>query len=535
MFSSLEMRAGRALIGCWIVAVVWFAVPTQDAVAQLRTGRATRSLTLTNNSGAAPGLDSSVKSTGNRQASQARAQIRRGSGGASYASFQSPATEPALDSSQQPGAVSPSMPSPIVGDGSYPIDGGMSASPPLSGYGDGYSGNLFVEHGQCTTGCDDYPMQRVGHGQLCGNACDNVCGGEVCGGFGTSPLQAIVRNLMCNSYFRIEGANTGIDGAVTPALITTGPATSPLAGRIDQDETDILFGGLLNDVDNLGIRVTAGTWFDARRTRGFLFRGFNSGRLESAFSGNEFSHGVLTRPFFDVQANDEATNVITFDGIASGSIDATYETEAYGADFLYRKCISHWRGSRWDLLAGFQTLRLDDDLTLQSSTFSGGTGTIAIRDAFATENRFNGATLGLMHTMQGRSFSLESLFKLGFGGVERMVMIDGERTTTISPTNSFSESQGLLARNPNNGVFTDDTSVVVPEFGLTLSYRLTSQLDCTLGFSHITIDNVARAGEQIDRNVNLSSPLTGQIAPIFDLFESTVSISSLNFGLQYRY
>jgi hypothetical protein len=352
-------------------------------------------------------------------------------------------------------------------------------------------------------------------------------------------------------YYRAEAALFWENNPILPALVTTGPQSDgqDTAGRFDRPNTTFLFGGARSDDSkantdsNTGFRFTIGTWWDACQDRGVMVRLYDAGTFSTVFRASDTTNSVLARPFFNVgvNPNTEATNLIAFPNVATGNIQVTVNSEVYGGDLLLRKRLFEDCFGRYDILAGYQHARIEELLEVTSTTTQlvNGQATgprLDIRDQFETSNRFHGGTLGLRHSGQFLCWSLETMFKLGFGNLQRIVEIEGSRTTTVG-NNSFTEAQGLLARNSNSGRFVDETFVVSPEFNLTLGYLVTRDLNITFGYSILSLPKVARASDQIDpaRQSNLTNPLTGTLAPVFNLAEHNFELSSLNLGLQWRY
>ena len=121
------------------------------------------------------------------------------------------------------------------------------------------------------------------------------------------------------------------------------------------------------------------------------------------------------------------------------------------------------------------------------------------------------------------------MFKLGMGNMQRDVTITGfQRVNNATPT-----AEGLLARSSNNGFYSSNTFVFSPEVNITLGYRLTNNLEATVGYNYLGLPKVARGGEQIDTAANLNSNTPSR--PAFSLHESNFHLHSLNYGLQYRY
>jgi hypothetical protein len=157
-------------------------------------------------------------------------------------------------------------------------------------------------------------------------------------------------------------------------------------------------------------------------------------------------------------------------------------------------------------------------------------------DRFRARSQFHGGAIGLNGQVRDCNWYFDGLFKVGIGMMERNVDISGSSSVTVG-TDITRRDQGLLARRTNIGRFQNDTFVMVPEIGLTIGYRLTNQLDFTVGYNMLRLPKVTRAVDSLDRNLasNLSDPLTGDISPSFVFRESNFTLHSLNLGLQWAY
>jgi hypothetical protein len=96
-----------------------------------------------------------------------------------------------------------------------------------------------------------------------------------------------------------------------------------------------------------------------------------------------------------------------------------------------------------------------------------------------------------------------------------------------------------LAQASNSGGHTLDQFAVIPEFGATVGWDITSRLRANVGYTFIYWTGLARPGEQIDTKVNLSqlSPggLVGAAVPKFPGLTSDFWAQGLAFGLAYRF
>lgn len=373
--------------------------------------------------------------------------------------------------------------------------------------------------------------------------CMNDCGS----GFliQTPPL---VGNILGRMQLRIEAATFWPDGQNLPQLVTTrrpanDPATDGLIGRTD---TVNLFGGseVLGETTQ-GIRGELGSYFDDCGSHGFLLRFFDVGSNALTFTSTPTSEPVVTRPFFSTANNAQSTIAINYPNSTSGSLNANISSDVYGGDILFRKRLVKDCAGQIEFLAGYQTARLADSLFIDSTTTAltntpAPAGTISqLRDQFMTTNRFNGMALGLNGILKERCWTLSGMVKLGLGNMERSVSINGTSTITVpgNPGSTSTSANGLLARNTNEGNYVSSTFIVTPETNLTLGYRLTRQLEATLGYSYLGLPKVARVADQLDPQLaaNLNNPPSGASTPSFSLRESNFSLHSLDYGLQWRY
>jgi hypothetical protein len=345
-------------------------------------------------------------------------------------------------------------------------------------------------------------------------------------------------------YVRGEFAWFWGSGQSLPTLVTTsvGNPLPPIeeAGLLDDPDTRSLFGGSEVGVDaTVGWRAEVGIWLDDERASGVLLRAFDAGENDLGFQSNQSIHAVIARNFLDVGPPVEQSLVsIAYPSQTFGSVDANLSSNTYGGDLLYRSLICQDDLGRWDWVGGYQLARLDESLQVVSRTNSltPPNPILDQTDHFATSSRFHGGTLGVLGEVRDGCWYFGGLFKLGLGSMERETAIRGSSTTTING-NRDSKDEGLLARRTNNGTYTDDTFVWVPELGLTAGYRLTRCLDMTLSYGFLRLPKVTRVTAALDPELasNLSDPLTGEVRPRFQFSEANFSLHSLNLGLQLAY
>jgi hypothetical protein len=99
---------------------------------------------------------------------------------------------------------------------------------------------------------------------------------------------------------------------------------------------------------------------------------------------------------------------------------------------------------------------------------------------------------------------------------------------------------GLLALQSNIGHFSRDHTVVIPEFGLKVGYAVTSCLRVYAGYSLLYWGDVARAGNQVDLNINprllppVMSPV-GALRPAARFEDSGFWAQGIDLGVELRF
>lgn len=365
------------------------------------------------------------------------------------------------------------------------------------------------------------------------------CGGYLgqcgCGEVPTLNIQlAFPYGFLMNRFSaRLEAATFWPSDSTIPGLVRTGAVGS--AGSTD------LFGGTVPmDETVQGLRGEFGWLFRNDLCSSMQLRFFDSGAQSLTFDSTQSTATSIVRPYLDPTTSTQQSISILEPGVSSGSVLAHATSDVYGGDLLLKSIIRNNYMGRTEFLAGAQAARLSDSISVSSTTSAIPSGNLLqLNDTFITNNRFYGGTLGVSSITYGRSWSLSGMFKLGLGNMERNVTINGTQTITVpgTPPSVTSSSNGLQARSTNNGFYTNDTFVVSPELNVTLGYRLTRNLEATVGYSFLELPKVVRAANQFDPQLasNLSNPLVGAARPSFSLTESNFTLHSVNYGLQYRY
>jgi hypothetical protein len=352
-------------------------------------------------------------------------------------------------------------------------------------------------------------------GAACGPDCCPPCS-PCCSGF----------------YVRAEYIFFGLKGLDLPPLVTTSPedTDSENAGVLGEEGTRILFGrdSVNSDVQSGG-RLTVGVWCDPCRRLGIEADYFAIGDQTAGFHRASDGDPILARPFYDVVAGTENASQVAFPNIIAGQIEARARTRFVGAGVrgIYNLCNGTGCGTscitccpvstayRFDFITGYRFLRVDDRLTVvedSTSLETAAPGSFLIRDEFETENQFHGWDLGTSFNCCKGCWSVDLLSKIAIGNTRSNVNISGS-TVITDDTGSETFTGGFLAQRTNIGRREFDEFAVVPELGVMVGYQINPCWRATLGYTFIYWSRVARAGDQIDRDLNpdLLPPEEGEV------------------------
>jgi hypothetical protein len=289
-----------------------------------------------------------------------------------------------------------------------------------------------------------------------------------------------------------------------------------------------------------------GGWFDARQTVGLGFRYFDIGDEKDGFRASSGGDPILARPFFNADLNTQDALLVAYPGISVGSVDMVTTNEARGFDALLHLLLLAGGCNRLDLIGGYQYSRIDDGVLASDSLVSQDpnglipVGTVIdTRDQFDVENEFNGGSIGLLGTAEDGRLTWRLLTKVGFGNMRQETTISGTTVTTIPGGPSATQNFGLLALPTNIGTTEQDEFAVVPELNVSVGYKITNQLQLTIGYSYIYWSKVALAGEVIDTTINptqMGGPLVGPPVPtVLPSGNDGFWYQGLDFGLNWRF
>jgi hypothetical protein len=347
------------------------------------------------------------------------------------------------------------------------------------------------------------------------------------------------------------------NGPVNTPLVTTGSATDAVPGALGQPGTSVLFGnrplqfGAFN-----GLRLGAG--FDLGL--GWSLEGgfFGLERRAATFllASDDNGNPLIARPVFNNQAGARAAYLDALPGVLTGnaSVIARSQLQSYELNVaaqLYRD-----PSLGIDLLAGFRTLQLNEDLGITDNvtalvpgvlTFLGGPAdppnSLTIIDRFHVYNRFYGGQVGGRVFWQPGRFDLGLTAKLALGATQRLALIDGATNLNSPGSSPTTNVGGILAQPSNIGRFFQSSFGVIPEVGLDVGYWILPQVRLGVGYDFLYWNRVARPGNLIDSNVNPAQVPRdpnfgnglGDARPAFQFHQSAFWAQGFRVGLRVQY
>jgi hypothetical protein len=335
----------------------------------------------------------------------------------------------------------------------------------------------------------------------------------------------------------------------TPPLVTTGSLNDAVPGALGQPNTVVLLDRPDQGQSHPGARVTGiwefgegGAW--AVDASGFWLS-LTTGRQTFGGDGSPGSP-VITRPFFNANTGTQDADPVNLPGIQSGALTVYAPTRMYGADANLRwtPFLSRATGTAFTFLAGYRFLSLDDKLIFDES-IGGAPGSVgstvfALQDNFTAYNRFYGGQVGGEYDCCFGCFVVQAIGKVAFGTNQQRLRISGFTTATAADgTVTVNPQAGLFAGPGNVGRFSNSDFSIVPEGQLNLGIDFNRNVRLTMGYNVLYWTRVARAGNQINPDVNVQpvgGPPIPPLQPTFNGFQTqALWVQGFDVGLWFSF
>jgi len=325
-------------------------------------------------------------------------------------------------------------------------------------------------------------------------------------------------------------------------------------GIIGNPTTELIFGGDgIGGGPQSGFRFGAGFWLDNDcKQVAVEVRGFYLAPTTTDFSANSNEYPTLARPFFNVNQGIEFAEITAFPGRFTGSQYVDAATNLFGAEANLACCLCCGCNYRADLFGGFRFVELQDSINfvedfhgLPTAPAPYTSTNIVSQDFFSTRNEFYGPQFGMSGEYNYGILSFEARAQLAVGDTHQTFLIDGDQALTPVGSTHTTISKGDLYALPSNiGRYERDRFSVIPEIDFNVGVMLTRHLRAFVGYDFLYWNNVARAGEQIDRNIDITQvpnfPVpgvasAGQTRPSAPRDSTDFWAQGVTFGFEFRY
>ena len=371
------------------------------------------------------------------------------------------------------------------------------------------------------------------------SSCDSVtCDGVGCDSIGGRKSKGLgkMMNLCCkDGWIRAEAMLMFMRERDSPPLITSNdPGTFPILPDATVEFGDDLDGGL-----SAGFRGDVGRYLTDRFGVGGRILWISDNGDDYSASGNQANPNdrSIGRPYFFIPLSNpgvarEDAEIVSQFGLFSGTASGEFETKFVMAEAYGRFTFCKNKLSRIELIGGYSFAAIDDMISVTSTT-SDLTNQVLpstkFSSTFDTENRFNGGQIGFESVVSRGCWTARALTKVHLGNMRQKVSISGYTEDSLAG-NVVSRTNSSLLVGEDQGVEEQDEFTFIPELDFSIGYRFRNHVSFTAGYTFMYFDNVAMAGDQINRyrdTTNLGAPVT----PVgFEIVEGNHWVQGISLG-----
>ena len=360
-------------------------------------------------------------------------------------------------------------------------------------------------------------------------------------------------------WFGAEALLWKTSSSGVPSLVTTSESgTQQLdAGVLGRPTTQTLYNGAdIFGGTHGGYRLRGGHYTDPCGLSGVDAEFLMLGTRSSTYHGDSSGDPILARPFLNAQTGLNDAQLIAFPDLTSGVIDINATSNLYSGAIHYREVL--WQDSDVDNMCaqncsngprrttlGFQLgsrfVSLQESFGINQSSTSVETGSqFQIQDSFRAHNFFRGCELGLFGSHERRRWSLDGGVRLGIGATKQELDVSGQTAVTQAGMTTTNPG-GFLAQRTNSGSWRRNRFSLIPQFDISLGYKMTDTWTASVGYSLLYWSQALRATDQIDPVLNpgllppAQVPLTGDLRPQVLLHESDYVAQGITIGLEKRW
>lgn len=338
-----------------------------------------------------------------------------------------------------------------------------------------------------------------------------------------------------------------------PQLATANMFGQPVLG--DPNTVTLLGGTRRSRGEFEGMRFVLGSWGSGNPLFGselaYHFLGTKTDR--SVVSGGGVGgEALLGRPLFNPRTGREDVVPISH-RLMLGELAVSQSLRVQGWELGWLRQLYTNEVVRVSGLAGYRYFMMNEGLRLeQLSQFAGvsqfGLNTTyrsAAADQIDAHNRFHGGTLGLRTQFTYGGLFAQVDTKVSLGRTTEVVRISGQTVATADSAAGHAVNYfagGVLGQPTNSGRTARGVFAVLPEANVRLGYQFSDRSRVFVGYQFTYLSDAVRAGEQLDRVVDLSQTsgdplalLPPAIRPRVPFARSDFWVQGVTLGVEWRY
>lgn len=378
---------------------------------------------------------------------------------------------------------------------------------------------------------ESYVEHQGSYEMACDGNCDGGCDSGCDGGRGAGRITKVLRGCDHGGWLQAESLLWFPQARRSPALVTTAaPGGFPILPN-----TAVAFGDEIDGGLSPGFRGDVGKYVGHGLGIGgrFWILDDNGDSYDASGDGTDQTIG---RPFFNTDQNIEDALLVasTLGTGFTGSVSAESSLDMLAAEAYGRLTFGSGRDYHVDLIGGYTHFDIEDRLSITSTTVTNTTARArTFSDLFETENKFHGGQIGFESVINKGRWMARSLTKVHLGNMNQHVHIDGSSSDVTPPAAVQTFDRGLLALG-NQGDYERDVFTFAPEVNFKLAYRFRPSVLLSVGYSFIYWDNLALAGEVIDRNIDFATVGNNNAytaRPSFDFVDSSLWVQGIDLGV----
>ncbi|MFK7738115.1 MAG: BBP7 family outer membrane beta-barrel protein [Pirellulaceae bacterium] len=333
-----------------------------------------------------------------------------------------------------------------------------------------------------------------------------------------------------------------------PTLLVGNSAGTPIAsiGNLTDSSSQILLGQeRFAEGAAVGLRLRG-----KHQTPDLIFSRFDwslfhlfDQRHDSYFTSTDGSP-ILSRPFENQLTGSSDAQIISYPGLADGTLDSDYRQSLTGGEALASFCLYGNNCRSLELVAGYQFFRLRDALYVQetlatepSSLLAPGTR-FEVRDEFEANNDYHLLPVGLRYTRVSNKWYWNARALVALGFVNQTSEIYGYTNTYVQDTQTSAAAGGFLALPPILGRHSRAQFAWVPQLELQGTRRVSSRLSVTAGYSLLFFNQAAQVADQIPTSIHPGHlPPVSPTAPTlnFDIDDQPAFVHGMHFGMMLHF